>query len=159
MRIRFTLNGKTVQVDAEPETRLSEILLHELAVASLRQDCSEGRCGSCLVIFEGMIVSSCMIPMFRVLGTEVTTVEGLFGSKDLRDIERGFQRSGFEPCRYCAAPKTLLTHAIISENTSPREEELQVQAQAVRCRCTSYQHFLEAIRNAAKQRRSRSGDT
>lgn len=156
MRVRFALNGKTVQVDAEPEARLSDVLLHTLEIGSIRQDCSEGRCGSCLVIFEGMMVSSCMIPMFRVLGTDVTTIEGLLGSKDLRDIERGFQGSGFEPCRYCAAPKTLLTHAIISENTSPREEELEVQAQAVRCRCTSYQHFLEAIRNAAKQRRSRS---
>ncbi len=158
MRVRFTLNGKAVQVDAEPEARLSDVLMHHLEIASMRQDCSEGRCGSCLVIFEGIIVSSCMIPMFRVLGTEVVTIEGLFGSRDLRDIERGFQSTGFEPCRYCAAPKTLLTHAIISENTRPREEELEVQAQAVRCRCTSYQHFLEAIRNAAKQRRSRTRD-
>lgn len=153
MKIRFTLNGKETHVECNPGERLAYVLREQCEVRSARIDCGSGRCGSCIVLFEGRIVSSCVVPMFRAVGADIMTVEGLYGSQDLVDVERGFEQAGFEPCQYCAAVKTLLAHAIISENTKPRPEELSVQTQSVRCRCTSYRQFVAAIEAAAEHRR------
>ncbi len=153
MRVRFTLNGKDIQVDCEPNDRLTAVLREKCEIRSARIDCASGRCGACLVLFEGRMVSGCMLPMFRVVSADIVTVEGLYGTQDLVDIERGFEKAGFEPCQYCASVKTLLAHAIISETTQPRREEMSVQAQAIRCRCTSYRHFVDAIRMSADFRR------
>lgn len=153
MRVRFTLNGKETHVECEPGDRLGFVLREHCDVRSLRLDCGIGRCGSCLVLFEGLIVNSCIVPMFRTVGADIMTVEGLYGTQSLVDVERGFERASFEPCQYCACAKTLLTHAIISETAKPRSHELAVQAQTVRCRCTSYRQFVEAIEFAAEQRR------
>lgn len=154
MRIRLTLNGRETHVECRPEDRLGVILRDQCDVRSARIDCATGRCGSCVVLFEGRIVSSCLIPMFRAVGAEIMTVEGLYGTQDLVDIERGFERASYEPCQYCAPVKALLAHAIISETTKPRQEELFIQAQTIRCRCTGYRQFVEAIQYAAEHRRT-----
>lgn len=155
MRISFVLNGDPVSIDARAETLLVDILRKEFGLTGARPGCLQGECGICSILLGGELSLACMIPAFRVQDCEVTTIEGVMQSREFRDIEYGFHRAGMEPCRFCAAAKVLVTHALIRSTPTPGTEALTSAASAIHCRCTSYSRFTEGIRFAAEARRKR----
>jgi carbon-monoxide dehydrogenase small subunit len=155
MTIHFDLNGESVELEAEPGDLLVDMLRLRLDLRGARPGCLQGQCGSCTVLFNGLLAASCMIPAFRVDGASVTTIEGLMQMREYDDIERGFERAGVSPCRFCAAGKFLSIHALLSETTNPSDETIRDTLTGVWCRCTTYDRLIAGIRHAAELRRRR----
>src|ERR1700687_3343168 len=96
--MKFTLNGKTVDVAAHPMKRLLDVLREECALTGTKEGCGEGECGACTVLVDGLPVNSCLIPFAQARGTTVTTIEGLEG---FRDLEEAFVTEGGAQCGIC----------------------------------------------------------
>lgn len=155
MRVSFNLNGKRVSLDTNPETLLIDVIREHFGQNGARPGCIQGECGFCSVLLDQNLALSCMLPMFKVSGRRVTTIDSFLESPEYRDIELGFRRAGIEPCRFCVAGKVLTTYEIIRRVRRPDPEELDRAASAVQCRCTSYSRYRRAIRYAAEFRRKR----
>lgn len=155
MTILFTLNGVPTEMNAAPGDLLVDLLRLRLGLRGARPGCLQGQCGSCTVLFNGLLAASCLIPAFRVSGAEVVTIEGLMQSKEYQDIERGFERAGVTPCRFCAAGKFLSVHALLSETPNPSDETIRDALTGVWCRCTTYDRLIAGIHHSAELRRRR----
>ena len=156
MNLEFRLNGKLQQLSTAPERRLMEILRKDFGLTGLRPGCNQGQCGSCLVLYNDSVATSCLIPAFRAEAAEIVTIEGFLETDDFTDVEQAFERAGLEPCRFCASAKVLVTHALLHRNSTPSEQEVIQAASGVICRCTSMSRFIDGIHLAADIRRRRT---
>ncbi|MEE8440486.1 MAG: 2Fe-2S iron-sulfur cluster-binding protein, partial [Spirochaetia bacterium] len=105
--------------------------------------------------FNGSLAPSCLIPAFKIYGSEIVTIEGLMQTPEYQDIERGFVRAGVQPCRFCAAGKFLSVHALLSLSPNPTDHAIQDTLSGVWCRCTTYERLAQAIEYAAETRERR----
>lgn len=156
MKINFVLNGEPVSLDLEPAELMVDVLRLQLNLRGARPGCLEGRCGSCLIVFNDELAPSCMIPAFRAYGSEILTLEGLMQMREFTDIERGFDRADAYPCRFCAAGKFLAVHMLLRTTADPSEQEINDTIDAVLCRCTVHERLVDGITNAAMLRRRRA---
>lgn len=159
MKTYFTLNGEEVELEAAPEELLVDLLRLRLNMRGARPGCLRGQCGACSVLMNGELTASCLIPIFRVYGAEILTIEGLMELPDYQDIEKGFIRANARPCRFCAAGKFLSVHALLQSKEELTEQLLEDTISSVWCRCTTHQRLMRGIRFAAdfRQRRVQRG--
>jgi carbon-monoxide dehydrogenase small subunit len=159
MRIYFTLNGEAMEIDADPSALLVDVLRLQLGLRGARPGCLQGQCGSCTILFNGMLAAGCLIPAFRAYGSEILTIEGLMQRKEYQDIDRGFERAGARPCRFCAAGKFLSVHALLASGSDLSDESIRDTLAGVWCRCTTHERLVRGIRFAAdyRQRRRQRG--
>jgi carbon-monoxide dehydrogenase small subunit len=136
MTINFILNGEDVVVRSEANTRLLEILRDTFNLTGTKAGCLSGNCGICSVIFNGVVISSCLIPAFRVRGSEVITIEGFSQTDEYQDIVTGFTQAGLEFCGFCDTGKILATTALLERNSRPSREEILAAFRGIKCRCT-----------------------
>lgn len=155
MIVKFTLNGSTVFIDANPGERLVHILRRRYGLKGSREGCLSGRCGSCTVLLNGNPVPSCIIPVFQVHDAEVTTIEGFMQEEDYRDIEEGFRSAGVTTCGFCDAGKILTAHGILNEHPRPTKEEIKEMYSGNLCRCTNVEELIAGVKAAAAIRRRR----
>ncbi|MDR2795329.1 MAG: 2Fe-2S iron-sulfur cluster binding domain-containing protein [Spirochaetaceae bacterium] len=158
MTIAFILNGEDVTVDTEPDRRLIDILRSDFKLYGAKCGCLSGVCGACAVILNGSVSSACMVPAFRVRGSEVITIEGFSLTNDYNDIIRGFNLHDVENCGFCGAAKILLTETLLAEKELPQRDEILSAFNSVRCRCTLGQNLADAVIAAAKIRQRRRGE-
>jgi len=145
--MRFTLNGKRVNVEAHPMMRLLDVLREECGLTGTKEGCGEGECGACTVLLDGEPVNSCLIPFAQVRGSRVKTIEGLKGTHPLQEA---FITEGGAQCGICTPGMILAASAL------PRDaalEEIRVGLAGNLCRCTGYEGIYRAIRKAAGRRR------
>lgn len=154
MKIPFTLNSENIILDAEPDTKLLQ-LLRDNGFFSVKDGCKKGRCGSCTVLLDGNPVPSCIIPSAAVRHTSVETLEHFMKSPDYADIEAGFKQAGVELCGYCNAGKIFATWSIISRDPRPTKENVIKAARFFPCRCTDAETLTSGIIMAAAIRRKR----
>ena len=107
MTVAFILNGEDVTVEADPNRQLIDILRGNFMLYGAKRGCLSGRCGACAVIFNGSVSSACLIPAFRVRGSEVITIEGFSLTDNYNDIVSAFNQSDVENCGFCGAAKIL----------------------------------------------------
>ena len=155
MTVHFTLNGEPTEMEAQASDLLVDLLRLKLGLRGARPGCLLGQCGSCTVLFNGSLAPSCLIPAFKVHGSEIVTIEGLMQTREYQDIERGFARAGAQPCRFCAAGKFLSIHALLSSSPNPTEHAIRDTLAGVWCRCTTHQRLIQAIEYAAENRERR----
>jgi aerobic carbon-monoxide dehydrogenase small subunit len=156
MKINFRLNGEPVSVDTDPAELMVDVLRLRFNLRGARPGCLQGQCGSCLIVFNHELSPSCMIPAFRAYGSEIMTLEGLMQTREFTDIERGFERAGAYPCRFCAAGKFLSVHMLLQTTLEPTEQQIADTISGVHCRCTVYERLATGIENAARLRRRRA---
>ncbi|MEE8440408.1 MAG: 2Fe-2S iron-sulfur cluster-binding protein, partial [Spirochaetia bacterium] len=125
MTVHFTLNGESKEMEAKASDLLVDLLRLKLGLRGARPGCLLGQCSSCTVLFNGSLAPSCLIPAFKVHGSEIVTIEGLMQTREYQDIERGFARAGVQPCRFCAAGKFLSIHALLSLSPNPTDHAIQ----------------------------------
>ncbi len=149
MNITFRLNGKEVTVEARPDKRLSAILRDDLNLKGIRKGCGTGYCGSCIVLMDDLLVSSCLIPAFAARHKSIITIEGFSQTKEFSDILTGFKEANVHLCTYCAPARILSTAYMLRKNIMPTEEQIVDNISAVQCRCSSFSHLKRGIVQAS----------
>jgi carbon-monoxide dehydrogenase small subunit len=145
MTLGFILNGEDVVVKADADRRLIDILRSHFKLLGAKEGCLSGICGSCSVIFNGKTVPSCLIPVFRIRGSEIITIEGFSQTDEYQDIQEGFSRSGVENCGYCSAGKILAVETLIERNLRPSRDEILAAFKGIKCRCTEPESLIEGV--------------
>jgi aerobic carbon-monoxide dehydrogenase small subunit len=147
--MRFTLNGRSVRVDAPPMTRLLDALRERCGLTGTKEGCGEGECGACTVLIDRRAVNSCLVPLAQVSGARVTTIEGLHGRHPL---QHAFIEFGGAQCGICT-PGMIL--AAIALGPKPSQEAMRTGLAGNICRCTGYHAIYEAIGRAGRNARVR----
>jgi carbon-monoxide dehydrogenase small subunit len=155
MTIPFILNGEDVVAQCSVDKRLVDILRDNFKLNGTRADCRSGICGACSVIFNGRIVPACLIPAFKVKGSEVITIEGFMQTIEYQDIAAGFHKSGFYPCQFCNTSVVLSIEALLSQNLRPEPEQIQIAFTDIQCRCIDPNHLLLAVKTISEIRQRR----
>lgn len=156
MIVKFTLNGATVFIDANPGERLVHILRRRFSLSGSREGCLSGRCGACTVLMNGNPIPSCLVPIFQVQDTAIVTIEGFANEEDCADITEGFRSAGVATCGYCDAGKILTAHAILNAYPRPTRDEIKEMYGGNLCRCTNIEDLVAGVKAAAVLRRKRS---
>jgi carbon-monoxide dehydrogenase small subunit len=155
MILGFILNGEDVVVKTEADRRLVDILRGHFKLLGAKRGCLSGTCGVCSVIFSGKVVPSCLIPAFRIRGSEIITIEGFAQTDEYQDIVEGFARSGLENCGYCDAGKILAAETLLGRNLRPSREEILEAFTGIKCRCTDPDALVEGVLATAEIRQRR----
>jgi aerobic-type carbon monoxide dehydrogenase small subunit (CoxS/CutS family) len=147
--IRFTINGKSCELEIKPWQTLLELIREDLKLTGTKEGCSEGECGSCTVIMGGRTVNSCLVPAMEADGQEILTIEGLSDGDKIHPIQEAFvERSGTQ-CGFCTPGIIMSTKALLDENPDPSQEEIREGISGNLCRCTGYTKIFESISAAA----------
>jgi len=155
MTIHFILNGEDMEIHAEANQRLITILREHFGLTASKSGCLHGNCGACSVIFNGAVSPSCLIPAFRLQGSEIITLEGFSQQDEYQDIAKGFAEAGVENCGYCDAGKILCTETLLESSLQPSKEEFLAAFQGIRCRCTDRESLYQGVLAAGAARRRR----
>jgi len=155
MRISFTLNDDRFNVDSNAEQALVDIVRGEFGIRSIHAGCRMGNCGSCMVILNDHVVPSCLVPAFSLRDQRVETIEGISARMEFQDIEKGFLKSGFNPCGYCAPSKALLTEALLRHEQELGPEIILSSVPEQWCSCTTPEAFVNAVLAGRDLRRRR----
>jgi len=152
--IAVTVNGTQYRREVEARTLLSDFLRHDLLLAGTHVGCEHGVCGACTVIFDGVAVRSCLMLAAQADGHAIATVEGLAPDRDhLHPLQESMRDCHGLQCGYCT-PGILMTMKIFLEETpTPSEEEVREALSGNLCRCTGYQHIVDAVMLAAERMR------
>jgi aerobic-type carbon monoxide dehydrogenase small subunit (CoxS/CutS family) len=143
--VRFTLNGKRVDVQAHPMKRLLDVLREDCGLTGTKEGCGEGECGACTVLIDGQPVNSCLVPFAHAIGTKVVTIEGL------RDhpLQRTFVEEGGAQCGICT-PGMIM--AAVALGRKPSLDRVREGLAGNLCRCTGYTAIYRAIARAGRAR-------
>ena len=155
MKLEFILNGEDVLVESDVENRLVDILRKSFMLLGTKLGCYTGCCGACMVILNGTVVNSCLIPAFKIQGSEIITIEGFSQTDDYNDIVTGFSDAGVTDCGFCHTGKILATGALIGRNLRPSKEEILPAFFGIKCRCTDSTELVKGVMAAAEHRRKR----
>lgn len=155
MTIGFILNGEDISVRVDANIRLIDILRRDFSLMGAKAGCLCGRCGACSIIFNGEVVKSCLIPAFRVQGSEVITIEGFSQNNEYEDIITGFSQAGVETCGYCETGKILAVEMLLSKIPQPSRKEILLGFQGLKCRCTEPESLINAVSAIADIRQRR----
>jgi carbon-monoxide dehydrogenase small subunit len=135
----------------EPRLLLSDLLRHELGLTGTHVGCEHGVCGACTVLFDGQPVRSCLMFAVQANGHEVWTVEGLGTPEDLHPIQEAFREAHGAQCGFCTPGILLTLVPFLKENPDPDEQEIREAISGNLCRCTGYQHIVDAVKLAAEK--------
>ena len=151
--ISVVVNGKKyVEGGVEPRMLLVHFLRDRLRLTGAHVGCDTTSCGACTVMLDARAVKSCTVLAVRVDGREVTTIEGLATNGKLHPIQEGFQHEHGLQCGYCTPGMIMSAVNLLQGNASPSEREIREGISGNFCRCTGYQHIVNAIQHAAKAR-------
>jgi len=149
--IIVTVNGTRYERTVEPRLLLSDFLRHELGLTGTHVGCEHGVCGACTVLFDGEPVRSCLMFAVQAHGHEVTTVEGLGTPEHLHPLQQAFWEAHAVQCGFCTPGLLMSLVPFLQENPDPGEEEIREAIAGNLCRCTGYQHIVDAVRLAARK--------
>lgn len=158
--IRLRVNGKEHENTIEPRLLLVHYLRDVLGLTGTHIGCETSICGACTVLFDGKAVKSCTVLAVQANGAEITTIEGLAatcktngsaGECALHPVQEGFWEKHGLQCGFCTPGMILTATALLNENPSPSEQEIRKAISGNLCRCTGYQHIVDAVQYAAKK--------
>ena len=150
-KISFKLNGRGVSITTDPLRRLIDVLREDFDLKGVKEGCSEGECGACSILFNGRMVTSCIIPVGAADGQSIMTIEGLRETEKGKVIINAFADGGAVQCGFCIPGMVIAAYCILEKNPNPSEDEIRLGISGNICRCTGYDLIVESIRLAAKR--------
>jgi len=148
-QISVTVNGKVRKGNVEPRTLLVHFLREHLLLTGTHVGCDTSQCGACTVLIDGRSAKSCTIFAVQAEGANITTIEGLAQNGELHPVQQGFWNEHGLQCGYCT-PGMILSAVNLLQNTpDPTEQQIREGISGNFCRCTGYQHIVNAIQHAA----------
>ncbi|MBV1697519.1 MAG: (2Fe-2S)-binding protein [Hyphomicrobiales bacterium] len=152
--ITVTVNGKQYSRQVEGRLLLSDFLRHDLLLAGTHVGCEHGVCGACTVIFDGAPVRSCLMFAAQTDGHRIETVEGLAADRDhLHPLQQAMRDCHGLQCGYCTPGILMTMKVFLEDNPNPDEAQIREALSGNLCRCTGYQHIVEAVQLAAERMR------
>jgi aerobic carbon-monoxide dehydrogenase small subunit len=146
------INGRSYQREVEPRLLLSDFLRHELGLTGTHVGCEHGVCGACTILFDGQPVRACLMLAVQTHGHELETVESLAGSQDnLHPLQEAFWEAHGLQCGFCTPGILMTLLPYLEANPTPSEQEIRAAISGNLCRCTGYQHIVDAALLAAKK--------
>jgi carbon-monoxide dehydrogenase small subunit len=155
-KISVTVNGTTQQSEVEPRLLLVHYLRDVLGLTGTHVGCETSLCGACTVMVDGQAVKSCTVLAAQVDGSHVTTIEGLAQEGSLHPVQQAFWEHHGLQCGFCTPGMIMATAQLLQRNPDPTEEEIRHGIEGNICRCTGYQHIVQAVQCAAKKMKSKS---
>jgi aerobic carbon-monoxide dehydrogenase small subunit len=146
-----TVNGTRYERKVEPRMLLSDFLRHELGLTGTHVGCEHGVCGACSVLMNGRPVRSCLMFAVQANGHEIVTVEGLGTIDNMHPVQKSFQEAHGLQCGFCTPGILTTVVAFLETNPNPSDEEIREAISGNLCRCTGYQHIVDAVRLAAEK--------
>ena len=151
MKIELTVNGVSRRSDVEPRMLLVHYLREVLGLTGTHIGCETTLCGACTVLLDGAAVKSCTVLAVQANGSSVTTIEGLSKDDKLHPMQEGFWEQHGLQCGFCTPGMIMAGMQLLERQPHPSEEEIRHGIEGNLCRCTGYQHIVEAIQYAAKK--------
>jgi aerobic-type carbon monoxide dehydrogenase small subunit (CoxS/CutS family) len=153
--VTVMVNGAQHRRQVESRMLLSDFLRHDLLLAGTHVGCEHGVCGACTVIVDGVAVRSCLMLAAQADGHAVMTVEGLAADRDhLHPLQEAMRDCHGLQCGYCTSGILMTMKAFLEETPAPDEAQIREALSGNLCRCTGYQHIVDAMMLAAERLRS-----
>jgi carbon-monoxide dehydrogenase small subunit len=152
--ISVTVNGEKHQHEVEPRLLLVHYLRETLGLTGTHIGCETSQCGACTVFFNGAAAKSCTMFAVQADGGDVITVEGLATNGELHPIQEGFWEEHGLQCGFCTPGMIMSSYQLLKDNPDPSEEQIRHAVDGNICRCTGYQHIVNAVASAAKKRKA-----
>jgi isoquinoline 1-oxidoreductase alpha subunit len=143
------INGKAVNVNAEPDTPLLWVLRGELGLVGSKYGCGKALCGACTVHLDGRPTPSCSVPVSAVAGQKVTTIEGL-NSRESAAVQAAWQKVDVPQCGYCQSGQIMSACALLARKPQPSDADINEAMSGHVCRCGTYPRIRAAIHLAAQ---------
>jgi carbon-monoxide dehydrogenase small subunit len=154
--VSITVNGKTEQREIEPRMLLVHYLREELGLTGTHVGCETSICGACTVLLDGQSVKSCTLFAIQADGASVTTIEGIAANGQLHPVQEGFWEQHGLQCGYCTPGMVIAACQILERNPDPSDDDIRHGLEGNLCRCTGYQHIVDAVQYAARKMKSQS---
>ncbi len=151
MKIEVTVNGEHQSYDVEPRMLLVHFLRDVVGLTGTHVGCETSLCGACSVMLNGDAVKSCTILAVQADGAEITTIEGLAQNGELHPIQEGFWECHGLQCGFCTPGMIIAAHQLLERNPKPSEADIRRGIEGNLCRCTGYQHIVDAVQYASKK--------
>jgi carbon-monoxide dehydrogenase small subunit len=152
MKLSCVINRKPITAEVNEGERLLDLLRGRLGLTGTKEGCGIGECGACTVLLDGLPVNSCLVPAAQVSGREILTIEGLqAGDGSLHPVQQAFIDAGAVQCGFCTPAMVLNAYALLTQNPSPKEEDIKRAISGTLCRCTGYRQIIEAVILAASR--------
>lgn len=149
--ITVIVNGTEYEREVEPRLLLSDFLRHELGLTGTHVGCEQGVCGSCTIQFNGQAVRSCLMLAVQTNGQTLQTVEGMGTPDNLHPIQEAFHEAHGLQCGFCTPGFLMTLVPYLEQNPNPTDNEIREAISGNICRCTGYQHIVDAVRLAAEK--------
>ena len=157
--VALKVNGVSYQRQVEARLLLSDFLRHELGLTGTHVGCEHGVCGACTILFDGQSMRSCLIFAVQANGHSIMTVEGLASAHSgrmedgLHPLQQAFWEAHGLQCGYCTPGILMTMIPFLEQNPNPTEDEIRHALSGNLCRCTGYQHIVDAVKLAAEKMR------
>jgi carbon-monoxide dehydrogenase small subunit len=151
MKLRVVVNGGSREADVEPRLLLSDFLRQDLGLTGTHVGCEHGVCGACTILFDGEPARSCIMLAVQADGHAIQTIESL--SPDgvtLNPLQEAFRDAHGLQCGFCTPGILMTLSAFLRDNPAPSEGQVRVELSANLCRCTGYQHIVEAVTRVSR---------
>ena len=150
--VAMTVNGVSYERSVEARMLLSDFLRHELGLTGTHVGCEHGVCGACTILLDGESARSCLMFAVQAAGHSVTTVEGLAQDREnLHPLQQAFWEAHGLQCGYCTPGILMTLIPFLQQNPDPTEDEIRHALSGNLCRCTGYQHIVDAVKLAAQK--------
>jgi carbon-monoxide dehydrogenase small subunit len=152
--IRVRVNGVEHHSEVEPRLLLVHYLREILNLTGTHVGCETSICGACTVLIQGQAVKSCTLFAVQADGADITTIEGMASDGHLNPVQEGFWEKHGLQCGFCTPGMIVTATELLDRNPRPSETDIRHGLEGNLCRCTGYQHIVEAVEYAAEKRRA-----
>jgi aerobic carbon-monoxide dehydrogenase small subunit len=159
MNITTVVNGQTYEHTVEPRMLLVHYLREVLRLTGTHIGCETSLCGACTVLLNGVAVKSCTLLAAQADGAEITTIEGLAKDGVLDPIQEGFWEEHGLQCGFCTPGMIMASYQLLQRQANPTDADIRHALEGNLCRCTGYQHIVNAVLYAARQKQAAASTT
>jgi nicotinate dehydrogenase subunit A len=147
--VTLLVNGRPQTIDVEPDTPLLYVLRDNLALHGPKFGCGLAQCGACTVLVDGKAARSCSLPLSRVIGRKITTLEGLGSATKPDPVQQAFIDEQAVQCGYCINGMIMTAKALLTEKPRPTDREIKQALAGNLCRCGTHVRIIRAVKRAA----------
>ena len=152
--LKLNVNSVEKSFIGDPSEPLLYILREEFGINSTKFGCGLQQCGACMVLIDGVVQTSCLLPCSSAQGKNIQTLEGLAKGNQLHPVQEAFIEAQAAQCGYCLNGMAIAAVGLLKGNTNPSDAEIRAALQPVICRCGTHSRFIQAVKIAAKSSQS-----